>query len=92
MSEGERYALKDIKISGELPLDREFFESFINIPEDTYYSESLITSYEEFYANILGNEGYTFAEVEGVPTIDEENKTADITFVFNPGRKTTQEE
>ncbi len=87
VSEGERYALKDIKISGELPLDREFFESFINIPEDTYYSESLITSYEEFYANILGNEGYTFAEVEGVPTIDEENKTADITFVFNPGRK-----
>ena len=87
VSEGDRYALKEIKISGELPLEREFFESFINIPEDTYYSESLITSYEEFYANILGNEGYTFAEVEGVPTIDEENKTADITFVFNPGRK-----
>ena len=87
VSEGDRYALKEIKISGELPLEREFFESFINIPEDTYYSESLITSYEEFYANILGNEGYTFAEVEGVPTIDEDNKTADITFVFNPGRK-----
>ena len=87
VSEGDRYGLKDIKISGELPLDREFFESFINIPEDTYYSESLITSYEEFYANILGNEGYTFAEVEGIPTIDEDNKTADITFVFNPGRK-----
>ena len=87
VSEGDRYALKEIKISGELPLEREFFESFINIPEDTYYSESLITSYEEFYANILGNEGYTFAEVEGVPTIDENNKTADITFVFNPGRK-----
>lgn len=87
ISEGDRYALKEIKISGELPLEREFFESFINIPEDTYYSESLITSYEEFYANILGNEGYTFAEVEGVPTIDENNKTADITFVFNPGRK-----
>ena len=87
VSEGDRYGLKDIKISGELPLDRDFFESFINIPEDTYYSESLITSYEEFYANILGNEGYTFAEVEGIPTIDEDNKTADITFVFNPGRK-----
>ena len=87
VSEGDRYGLKDIKISGELPLGREFFESFINNPEDTYYSESLITSYEEFYANILGNEGYTFAEVEGIPTIDEDNKTADITFVFNPGRK-----
>ena len=85
--EGKRYKLKDIKISGELPLDREFLESFINIKEDSYYSESLITSYEEFYANALGNDGYTFAEIEGVPTIDEDNNTADITFVFNPGRK-----
>ena len=87
LKEGKRYKLKDIKISGELPLDREFLESFINIKEDSYYSESLITSYEEFYANALGNDGYTFAEIEGVPTIDEDNNTADITFVFNPGRK-----
>ena len=87
LNEGKRYKLNDIKISGELPLDREFLESFINIQEDAFYSESLITSYEEFYANALGNDGYTFAEVEGVPTIDEENNSADITFVFNPGRK-----
>ena len=87
LKEGKRYKLKDIKISGELPLDREFLESFINIKEDSYYSESLITSYEEFYANALGNDGYTFAEIEGVPTLDEDNNTADITFVFNPGRK-----
>ncbi len=52
----------------------------------------MITQYEDFFANILGNEGYTFAEVEGVPTINEDNKSADITFVFNPGRKTIQEE
>ena len=87
LEEGKRYKLNDIKISGELPLDREFLESFINIPEDAYYSESLITSYEEFYANALGNDGYTFAEVEGVPTINEDDNSADITFVFNPGRK-----
>ena len=87
LNEGKRYKLNDIKISGELPLDREFLESFINIQEDAFYSESLITSYEEFYANALGNDGYTFAEVEGVPTIDDDNNSADITFVFNPGRK-----
>ena len=74
------------------PLERGFFEEFINIPEGSFYSESLITSYEEFFANILGNEGYTFAEVEGVPTINEEDKSAEITFLFNPGRKTIQEE
>ncbi|OUW80995.1 MAG: outer membrane protein assembly factor BamA [Gammaproteobacteria bacterium TMED219] len=87
INEGDLYTVSNAKVSGEIPLEKEFFEEFINIPEGSYYSEALITNYEEFFANILGNEGYTFAEVEGVPTIDEENKSAEITFVFNPGRK-----
>ena len=87
INEGDLYTVSNAKVSGEIPLEKEFFEEFINIPEGSYYSEALITNYEEFFANILGNEGYTFAEVEGVPTIDEENKSAEITFIFNPGRK-----
>ena len=87
VNEGDRYTLSEVSISGELPFEKAFFEDFINIPEDSFYSESLITQYEDFFANILGNEGYTFAEVEGVPTINEDNKSADITFMFNPGRK-----
>ena len=87
INEGDLYTVSNAKVSGEIPLEKEFFEEFINIPEGSYYSEALITNYEEFFANILGNEGYTFAEVEGVPTIDEENQAAEITFVFNPGRK-----
>ena len=87
LSEGEQYKVGEVNISGELPLEREFFEKLINIPEGSTYSESIITSYEEFFANILGNEGYTFAEIDGVPTISSEDKITDITFVFNPGRK-----
>ena len=87
LDEGEQYKVGEVNISGELPLEREFFEKLINIPEGSTYSESIITSYEEFFANILGNEGYTFAEIDGVPTISSEDKITDITFVFNPGRK-----
>ena len=87
LDEGEQYKVGEVNISGELPLEREFFEKLINIPEGSTYSESIITSYEEFFANILGNEGYTFAEIDGVPTTSSEDKITDITFVFNPGRK-----
>ena len=87
LDEGEQYKVGEVNISGELPLEREFFEKLLNIPEGSTYSESIITSYEEFFANILGNEGYTFAEIDGVPTISSEDKVTDITFVFNPGRK-----
>ena len=73
LAEGEQYKVGEVNISGELPLEREFFEKLINIPEGSTYSESIITSYEEFFANILGNEGYTFAEIDGVPTISSED-------------------
>ena len=63
-------------------------DMFVNSNDTILYTKGRFqNAYEEFYANALGNDGYTFAEIEGVPTINEENNTADITFVFNPGRK-----
>lgn len=35
----------------------------------------------------LGNEGYTFAEVEGFTETSEDGDTVDVTFFVNPGKK-----
>ena len=43
-----------------------------------------MTTSSEYITKRLGNEGYTFAEVEGFPDIDEEAKTASVTFVVKP--------
>ena len=46
-----------------------------------------MTTSSEYITRRLGNEGYTFAEVEGFPEVDEESKTAKVTFVVTPGMR-----
>ena len=36
----------------------------------------------------LGNDGYTFAKVDGIPKIDDSARTVDLTFFVEPGKRT----
>ena len=46
-----------------------------------------MTTSSEYITRRLGNEGYTFAEVNGYPEVNEEDSTATITFVVTPGMR-----
>jgi outer membrane protein insertion porin family len=46
-----------------------------------------MTASSDYITRRLGNEGYTFAEVEGYPEIDEDTKTATVTFLVKPGMR-----
>ena len=36
----------------------------------------------------LGNLGYAFAEATGVPEVNEEDETVEVTFFIEPGNRT----
>ena len=61
-----------MKIVGDLPIDEQVLKSLVLIKEGQRFNQYLITETEEIFKNILGNEGYSFAEVRGVPDTDEE--------------------
>ena len=44
--------------------------------------------WKEIFKNILGNEGYSFAEVRGVPDINESSGEVDLTFYVDPQQRT----
>ena len=48
----------------------------------------MITETEEIFTNILGNEGYSFAEVKGVPDLNEETGGVELTFYIDPLQRT----
>ena len=58
------------------------------IEEGSTYSQFLVTETEELFTNVLGNEGYSFAEVNGVPEIDENTGQVDLTFYVDPQQRT----
>ena len=54
------------------------------------FSQQMVTSTEEYLTQRLGNEGYNFAKVTGIPEIDEDAKTVEMKFFIDPGKRTRQ--
>ena len=87
VSEGERYTVRDVKLSGDLKVPREEIESLLLIKEGQVFSRNIMTTTSELITRRLGNEGYTFANVNGVPEPHDEDHTVSLTFVVDPGRR-----
>lgn len=87
INEGETYKISEIELSGELKIPESQVKALILMREGMIFSQALMTSSSELITRRLGNEGYTFAEVQGYPEVDEEDNTAKVTFVVMPGMR-----
>ena len=87
LNEGDVYTIGEIKLAGELIIPEEQVRSLILLQKDMIFSQILMTTSSEYITKRLGNEGYTFAEVEGYPQLDDIDNTADITFLINPQKR-----
>ncbi len=88
ISEGPQYTISDVKIVGDIPLNKELIDPIIGTQKDVTYSQAQITQIEEIFTSLLGNEGYAFASVKGQPDIDEEMLEVNLSFVVDPGKRT----
>ena len=75
------------ELTGELKLSESVIRSMILMREGMKFSQTLMTSSSELITRRLGNEGYTFATVEGYPELNKEERTAKVTFVLIPGMR-----
>ena len=84
IEEGDVYTISGIELAGDLIITEAEARALVLLREGVIFSQVLMTTSSEYITKRLGNEGYTFAEVEGFPDIDEEAKTASVTFVVKP--------
>ena len=88
LSEGVQYKINDVNVIGDMPLNEDMYLPIMESQKDQIYSQAQITQIEEYLVNLLGNEGYTFAEVTGNPEINEDDQTVALLFVVQPGNRT----
>jgi outer membrane protein insertion porin family len=86
--EGEKYTISDVDVIGDIPVSLSAYTKVVSALEGTTYSQSQITGIEEFFINLLGNQGYAFAEVSPSTDIDEDLNEVKITFNVMPGNRT----
>ncbi|MCL6416377.1 outer membrane protein assembly factor BamA [Aestuariirhabdus sp. Z084] len=87
IDEGELYKVAEVKLAGDLIVPEEQMRILLLVKEGQTFSNKVITSTEELISRRLGNEGYTFANVQGIPQPNEEDNTVDVTFFVDPGKR-----
>ncbi len=88
IDEGEVYNVSEVELSGDLVLPAADLRRFLLVQQGQMFSQQLVTGTEEYLTQRLGNEGYNFAKVTGIPEVDEEAKTVSMKFFVDPGKRT----
>lgn len=88
ITEGEKFTVSTVDLSGDLVLPAEDLRRFLLVTEGQVFSQIMVTSTEENLTKRLGDEGYNFAKVTGIPEVDEKDKTVAMKFFVDPGKRT----
>ena len=87
IAEGPVYKITDIKFQGELKITEAEMRSLLLFsPGETFSRQKIVDSVKRI-SDRLGNDGYSFANINPVPDPDRVNKTASFTMFVDPGRR-----
>src|SRR5688572_10572037 len=87
ITEGPVYRVGDIKLSGELIVKEEELRKLAPMKKGDIFSREKIVETGKRISDRLGNDGYSFANVNPVPELDREKRIAGFTFFIDPGKR-----
>ena len=87
INEGAKYKVRNVSLRGDLKVPEEQINALLLVQKDQVFSRRLMTTTSELITRRLGNEGYTFANVNAVPTPNDEDHTVDMVFVVDPAKR-----
>lgn len=86
VTEGDLYKVGDVRMAGEFPVPESELKPLLLTQPGQTYSQKIVTLTSDIINRRLGREGYLFADVQGVPELDDATKTAKLVYYINPNR------
>lgn len=87
IEEGEPYTFGEMKVTGEMVIEKATFERLIVTSSGSPFARNLTELTAERMKILLGNLGYAFAEITPIPETNKEDATVDMTYFINPGKR-----
>jgi outer membrane protein insertion porin family len=87
ITEGQKYTVSDVRLAGELLIPEEQIRKLILVKPGEAFSRARLTESTKLIGDRLGNDGYAFANVNAVPSLDKEKRQVAFTFLIDPGRR-----
>lgn len=87
VTEGEKYTIRDVNISGEMVVPEEELLGVVRVEAGQTFSRRLITESQQALVDRIGDEGYMFANIAPSPELNDDN-TITVKFFLDPGKRT----
>ena len=87
ITEGVVYKISSVKLAGNLVVPEAQLRRLVLVTPGQTYSQKSISSTQELIKNRLGAEGFFFAKVEPVPTLDEAKREVALSLFVDPGNR-----
>lgn len=87
VSEGEKFTVQDVKLSGDMVVDAAILEALIKVKPGDVFSRRDVMESANSINDRIGKEGYAFANINPVPDINNDTREVKLTFYVNPGRR-----
>ncbi|PCI18723.1 MAG: outer membrane protein assembly factor BamA, partial [Piscirickettsiaceae bacterium] len=87
VDEGNVHTISEVKLAGELIVNPDKLIPFVIVQPSDVFSRKKATQTSENITTILGHEGYSFANVNMIPEIDDATSTVKVTFFVDPGKR-----
>lgn len=87
VNEGRRFVVREVSLSGIFIVPQGELTSLLTIQAGEYFSSSRAQASSSRLKARLGEEGYSFAKVNPVTDLDEENGEVSINFFIDPGQR-----
>ena len=87
ITEGGRYLVRDVYLEGALIVPEEELFDLVTVVQGGVFSRKDVTETARRIGDRLGDEGYSFANVNAVPEIDDAENRVDLTFFVDPGNR-----
>ena len=85
--EGDVYTLDEINLTGELILDEPILRRLLLTRQGQVFSRAQMERSIDNITAVLANVGYAFANVTPMPAIEREDRTVNLTYVVDPGKR-----
>ena len=87
INEGEKFAVKDVRLVGDLLGRNAEFARLVNIKSGEVFSNQRLQALSKSITDRLGELGYAFASVTPLPEIDRNNRVVNFALQVDPGRR-----
>jgi outer membrane protein insertion porin family len=87
VTEGDVYKIAGIKLSGDLVLAEADMRKLIVAHDGDVFSRQKLEKSAQQMTAVLANIGYAFAQVTPIPTVSRDQRTVEINFFVNPGKR-----